>query len=217
MDTGRAFHKAGPAMEKALDPDLVFIEKKIPTTVEPAMSSHSYEQPTSYGRPLGHSPNWHFVYKCTSHEQPPAFKGHIICVARVAAHSRFYCIASHWIIYFWYWLKNGRIIYPSVAAKLDVKNCICYTEIIYHISYIYIAISDIFRKLFLSNQENIDEERGCLHDANAMQISNIWYNFVIILIKTPLTFKLMCEQVDISWQIWHVKQWTIRTLCFFVI
>ena len=26
-----------------------------PDTVEPAMSSHSYEQPTSYGRPLGHS------------------------------------------------------------------------------------------------------------------------------------------------------------------
>ena len=26
-------------------------------TVEPAMSSHSYEQPTSYGRPLGHSQN----------------------------------------------------------------------------------------------------------------------------------------------------------------
>ena len=25
-------------------------------TVEPAMSSHSYEQPTSYGRPLGKSP-----------------------------------------------------------------------------------------------------------------------------------------------------------------
>ena len=24
-------------------------------TVEPAISSHSYEQPTSYGRPLGHS------------------------------------------------------------------------------------------------------------------------------------------------------------------
>ena len=26
------------------------------TKVEPAMSSHSYEQPTCYGRPLGHSP-----------------------------------------------------------------------------------------------------------------------------------------------------------------
>ena len=37
-------------------------------TVESAMSSHSYEQPTSYGRPLGHSPKWHSVYKCTSYE-----------------------------------------------------------------------------------------------------------------------------------------------------
>ena len=27
-------------------------------TVEPAMSSHSYEQPT-----FGHSPKWHFAYK----------------------------------------------------------------------------------------------------------------------------------------------------------
>ena len=25
-------------------------------TVEPALSSHSYQQPTSYGRPLDHSP-----------------------------------------------------------------------------------------------------------------------------------------------------------------
>ena len=33
------------------------------TTVEPAMSSHSYEQPTSHWRPLGHPPKWHFVYK----------------------------------------------------------------------------------------------------------------------------------------------------------
>ena len=32
-------------------------------TVEHGMSSHSYEQPTSYGRPLGHSPKWHFLYK----------------------------------------------------------------------------------------------------------------------------------------------------------
>ena len=32
-------------------------------TVEPAMSSHSYEQPTSYGRLLGHSLKWHFLYK----------------------------------------------------------------------------------------------------------------------------------------------------------
>ena len=53
--------------------------------VEPAMSSHSYEQPTSYGRPLGHSPKWHFVFKCTSYEQPPAFKGHFSCVESVAA------------------------------------------------------------------------------------------------------------------------------------
>ena len=30
--------------------------------VESAMSSHSYEQPTSYGRSLGHSPKWHFLY-----------------------------------------------------------------------------------------------------------------------------------------------------------
>ena len=45
-------------------------------TVEPAMSSHSYELPTSYGRPLGHSPKWHFLYKWPSYEQPPALKGH---------------------------------------------------------------------------------------------------------------------------------------------
>ena len=60
-------------------------------TVKPAMSSHSYEQPISYGRPLGHSPKWHFVYKYTSDVQPPAIKGHFSCVARVTAHSRFYC------------------------------------------------------------------------------------------------------------------------------
>ena len=35
----------------------------ISTTVEPAMSSHSYEQPTSYESPLSHSPKLHFVYK----------------------------------------------------------------------------------------------------------------------------------------------------------
>ena len=45
-------------------------------TVEPALSIHSFEQPTSYGRPLGHSTKWHFVYKWTSYEQPPALKGH---------------------------------------------------------------------------------------------------------------------------------------------
>ena len=61
------------------------------TKVELAMSSHSYEQPTCYGRPLGHPPKWHYVYKCTSYEQPPAFKGHFCCVARVAAYSRLYC------------------------------------------------------------------------------------------------------------------------------
>ena len=55
--------------------------------------SHSYEQATSYGRPLGHSPKWHFVYKCTSYELPLALKGHFSCVTRVAAHSRFYCTA----------------------------------------------------------------------------------------------------------------------------
>ena len=33
------------------------------TTVEPAMSSHSYKQPTSYGMPLDHAQKWHFVYK----------------------------------------------------------------------------------------------------------------------------------------------------------
>ena len=65
------------------------------STVEPAMSSHSYEQPTFYGRSLGNSPKWHFVYKCTSYEQPPAFNGHFFCVARVAAHSRFYCISKY--------------------------------------------------------------------------------------------------------------------------
>ena len=32
-------------------------------TVEPVMSSHSYEQPTSNRRPLGHPPKWYFVYK----------------------------------------------------------------------------------------------------------------------------------------------------------
>ena len=64
-------------------------------TVEPAMSSHSYEQPTSYERPLGHSQKWHFLYKWTSYEQPPALKGHFSCVTRVAAHSRFNCI-SFW-------------------------------------------------------------------------------------------------------------------------
>ena len=54
-------------------------------TVEPAMISHSHGQPTSYGRPLGNSPKWHFVYKRTSCEQPPVLKGHISCVTRVAA------------------------------------------------------------------------------------------------------------------------------------
>ena len=46
----------------------------IVSTVEPAMSSHSYDQTTYYGRPLGHFPKWHFVYKITSYEQPPAWK-----------------------------------------------------------------------------------------------------------------------------------------------
>ena len=54
-----------------------------------------YEQPTSYRRPLGHSPKWHFAYKSTLYEQPPALKGHFFCVAMVAAHSRFYCITMY--------------------------------------------------------------------------------------------------------------------------
>ena len=40
---------------------------------------------TSYGRPLGHFPKGHFLYKCTSYEQPPALKGHFSCVTKVAA------------------------------------------------------------------------------------------------------------------------------------
>ena len=47
-------------------------------TVQPAMSSHCNEQPTSYGRALGHSRKWHF-YKWTFYEQPPALKGHFSC------------------------------------------------------------------------------------------------------------------------------------------
>ena len=59
--------------------------------VEHVMTSHSYEQPTSYGWPLGHSPKWHFLYELTFYEHPPAFKGHFSSVTRVAAHSRVYC------------------------------------------------------------------------------------------------------------------------------
>ena len=58
-------------------------------TVEPATSSHSYEQPTS-------NTKWHFPYKYTSYEQPHALKGHFLCVPRVAAHNRFYCIYYHY-------------------------------------------------------------------------------------------------------------------------
>ena len=32
-------------------------------TVEPALSSHSYEQPTSYRRPLDYFPKRHFLFK----------------------------------------------------------------------------------------------------------------------------------------------------------
>ena len=70
------------------------------------MSSHSYEQLTSYGRPLGHSLKCHFAYKCTSYEQPTASKGHISCVARVAAHSRFHCT-----------LHSGFLIIVMIAFK----------------------------------------------------------------------------------------------------
>ena len=79
------------------------------------MSSHSYEQPTSYGRPLGHSPKCHWVYKCTSYEQTPVLKGHIACVARVAAHRRFYCICH--IIAESLLLMFGLSVCPS--------TCIC--------------------------------------------------------------------------------------------
>ena len=37
---------------------------------------------------------WHFLYKLTFYEQPPAVKGHFSCVTRVAAYSRFYCSSS---------------------------------------------------------------------------------------------------------------------------
>ena len=60
-------------------------------TVEPAMSSHSYEQPTSYVRPLDYSQQCFFVYKWTSYGQPPALKCYFSCATRVAAHSKFYC------------------------------------------------------------------------------------------------------------------------------
>ena len=43
------------------------------------------------------------IYKLTSYEQPPALKGHFYCVTRVAAHSRFYCIANGQC-FFCFWL-----------------------------------------------------------------------------------------------------------------
>ena len=72
-----------------------------------------YEKPLlwaalSYVRPLGHSPKWHFLYKWTSYEQPPALKSHFSCVIRVAAHSRFYCISNNKITIYILELEKQR-------------------------------------------------------------------------------------------------------------
>ena len=64
------------------------------STVEPLLWAATLL--SSRPRMRGHlviSQKWHFVYKWTSYEQPPVLKGHFSCVARVAAHSRFYCIS----------------------------------------------------------------------------------------------------------------------------
>ena len=59
------------------------------------MRSNSYEQPTSSGRPLGQND----ILYITSYGQPPVLKGHVSCVARVAAHSRFYCTTEYFIYF----------------------------------------------------------------------------------------------------------------------
>ena len=76
------------------------------------MSSHT---PGWLGGHLGHSPKWLFVYKLTSYVQLPVLKGHFSCVARVAAHSRFYFKQISWFS------NSSKIIHQRVFRKKIVK------------------------------------------------------------------------------------------------